>query len=63
MKEFNDTKFPKFSQALEDKYKDNGTKYLVSDEITLADIVLAAHIFKVYFNQEFTDGHNEKVLE
>ena len=41
-KKFTEEHYPKFLQTLEDRLA-KGTKYLVSDAITLADLVIFAH--------------------
>ena len=35
----------------------------MSNEITLPDIILAGHLLKTFFNPEFQDAYDEKILE
>ena len=63
MKEYKEKHFPDFMKMLEDKLQKNNYKYLCGDEMTLADIIVASHLFKVVSNDEFQEGYDENALE
>ena len=54
-KDENFTKFicktlPSYMKMLEDTLNQNDYKYLVSEQISMADIAVASHFFKLAFN-------------
>lgn len=45
--------FPEFLDKIEAKLNTFGKKYLVSDTMSLADIYLASHLFKLPYNDTY----------
>ena len=49
--------FPAFLKKLEERLTKNAKKYLVADHMTVADIAVAANLFKMPYNDNYANQH------
>ncbi len=48
---------PAYMKMLEDTLNQNDCKYLVSEQMSLADIAVASHFFKLAYNDLYENQH------